>query len=147
MIEQNTISTTDLHLLPLALLLHVTDKLLHPFSVFLITSAWLPYSKTPFPNHIDGPSRAVVIALSPFISLMFFGPLFRRVHIHLLLNKLQPPIHRRLRLRLLLLQQHGSDQLVDGGVVGQGVEFFAHGEVFLLLGFEALAGGDLGLEI
>ena len=69
------------------------------------------------------------------------------MHIHLLLNKLQPTIHGRLRLRLLLLQQHGSDQFVDGGVVGQDVEFLAHGEVLLLLRFEALAGGDLGLEI
>ena len=45
-----------------------------------------------------------------------FGPsmLRRKVYIHLLLNKLQPAIDRRLRLRLLLLQQHGSDQFVDG---------------------------------
>lgn len=47
----------------------------------------------------------------------------------------------------LLFQEDGADELVDGGGGGEGGEFLLDAFVLLLLGLEALAGGDGCLEV
>jgi hypothetical protein len=53
--------------------------------------------------------------------------------IHLLLDELQTTVHSHQCLIFLLLQQHRADELVNVGVVIQGVEFLLDTLILLLL--------------
>jgi hypothetical protein len=58
--------------------------------------------------------------------------------LHLALEKSQPPVHRRLDLGLVLLQQHRADELEDCRVVAQAVDLLLDAFVFLALRFQGL---------
>jgi hypothetical protein len=56
----------------------------------------------------------------------------------LALEKSQPPVHRRLDLGLVLLQEHGSNELEDCGRIAQAVDLLLDAFVFLALRFQRL---------
>lgn len=59
--------------------------------------------------------------------------------LHFLANKLQPPIHRRLGLDFILLEQHRPDELINLLAILELLEFACDALVFCLLSFELLA--------
>ena len=67
--------------------------------------------------------------------------------VHLLLNKLQPPLHSHYGFTPLLLQQDRADEFVDLGGWWEEIEFFLDAFVFLDLGFELLTGCYCCLEV
>ena len=77
--------------------------------------------------------------------LQFLDAAFRPLD--LLLNKVQPPVHRGHGVNLVLLQKDGANELVDIRGVRQCSEFGGDGLILSQLGFKSLAGGDGGLEV
>jgi hypothetical protein len=65
----------------------------------------------------------------------------------LLLDELQASVHGGHSVGLVLLQEDGSDELVDVGRVGEGGELGGDGAVLGELRFESLARGDGRLEV
>lgn len=68
------------------------------------------------------------------------------INLHFLANKLQPTIYRRLSLDLILLEQGGSDELVDVLAFLELLKLALHTGVLGLLCLELLAGGDDRLQ-
>ena len=77
--------------------------------------------------------------------LQFLDATFRPLD--LLLDKIQPPIHRGHGVTLVLLQKNRANELINIRGFRQGSKFGGHGLVLGQLGFKSLAGGDGCLEV
>jgi hypothetical protein len=114
---------------------------------------------TPTPLFLLGsfPSTSLLLYLDLLLHSDYLAPhlvapplqlLDRSLHpLDLLLNVLQPPIHRALRVVPILFQQHRPHKLVDVRVGGQTFEFLLDGAVLFLLRLELLPRGDGGLQV
>lgn len=66
--------------------------------------------------------------------------------VHFLPDELQAAVDGTFGLDLVLLQEHGPDELVDLLAVLELLELALHAQVLRLLGLELLAGGDDRLQ-